>query len=133
MSERLEPQNFWKDGSLGFGKMGVPPGHLSDQIFHALQSQAFDIMPLCSVLSQLHILCVAWLLPTPRIFSLKYSYKNLLTFTYFGTIDHTQSYVQRPLIPPMAFTSCHDQGSNRLHQDGRASTLTTQPIRLPDF
>ena len=25
MSERLEPQNFRKDGSLGFGGMGVPP------------------------------------------------------------------------------------------------------------
>ena len=24
MSERLEPQNFRKDGSKGFGEMGVP-------------------------------------------------------------------------------------------------------------
>ena len=24
MSERLEAQHFWKDGSLGFGEMGVP-------------------------------------------------------------------------------------------------------------
>ena len=30
----------------------------------------------------------------------------------------------------MAFTSCHDRGSNRLPLDGRASTLTTQPLRL---
>ena len=30
----------------------------------------------------------------------------------------------------MAFTSCHDRGSNRLPPDGRASTLTTQPLRL---
>ena len=30
----------------------------------------------------------------------------------------------------MAFTSCHDRGSNRLPPDGRASTLATQPLRL---
>ena len=30
----------------------------------------------------------------------------------------------------MAFTSCHDRGSNQLPPDGRASTLTAQPLRL---
>ena len=43
-----------------------------------------------------------------------------------------QSYtiLRGPLIPPMAFTGCHDRGSNRLPPDRRASTLTTQPLRL---
>ena len=34
------------------------------------------------------------------------------------------------LISPMAFTICHDRGSNRVPPDGRASALTTQPLRL---
>ena len=38
--------------------------------------------------------------------------------------------LQGPLIPPMAFTSCHDRGSNRLPPDGRASTLNTKPPQL---
>ena len=27
LSDRLEPQNFRRDGSLGFGETGVPPWH----------------------------------------------------------------------------------------------------------
>ena len=32
----------------------------------------------------------------------------------------------------MAFTSCHDLGSIRLPPDGRASTLSTQLLRLAE-
>ena len=44
--------------------------------------------------------------------------------------DRSYTILQGPLIPPMAFTSCYDRGSNRLPPYGRASTLTTQPLRL---
>ena len=55
-----------------------------------------------------------------------------LRLTDFCLFLYHRSYtiLQRPLIPPMAFTSCHDRGSNRLSPDGSASTLTTQPLRL---
>ena len=55
-----------------------------------------------------------------------------LKVTDFCLFLHHQSYtiLQGPFIPPMAFTSCHDPGFNRLPPDGRASTLTTQPLRL---
>ena len=55
-----------------------------------------------------------------------------LKLTYFCWFLYHWSYtiLQGPLIPPMAFTSCHNRGSNRLPPDGRASTLTTQPLRL---
>ena len=33
--------------------------------------------------------------------------------------------LQGPHIPPMPFTSCHDQGSSLLPPDERAGTLTT--------
>ena len=36
----------------------------------------------------------------------------------------------RAAFSPMAFTSCQDRGLKLLPPDGRASTLTTQPIRL---
>ena len=47
------------------------------------------------------------------------------TYKFCLSLYH-QSYtiLQRLLIPPMAFTSCHDQGSNRL------PLLTTHPIQL---
>ena len=35
MSERLEPQNFRKDGSLGFGEMGVPLSIVRPRILYA--------------------------------------------------------------------------------------------------
>ena len=55
-----------------------------------------------------------------------------LKLTDFCLFVYHPSYkiLQGLLIPPMAFTSHHDQGSNRLPQDGRASTLTTKPLRL---
>ena len=55
-----------------------------------------------------------------------------LKLTDFCPYMYKQSYIilQGPLIPPMAFTSCHVLGSNLLPPDGRASALTTQPIRL---
>ena len=67
----------------------------------------FGAMPLISALSQLHI----------------------YFFPCFCTINHTQSF-KGHLFPQMAFTSCHDQGSNMLPPDGRGSTLATQPLRL---
>ena len=55
-----------------------------------------------------------------------------LKLTDFCLFLYHRSYtiLQGPLIPPMAFTSCHDRGSNRLPPEGRANTLTTQPLRL---
>ena len=55
-----------------------------------------------------------------------------LKLTDFCLLLYHQLYsiLQWLLIPPMAFTSCQDRGSNRLPPDGRASTLTTQPLRL---
>ena len=50
----------------------------------------------------------------------------------FCLILYHQSYIilQGSFIPPMAFTNCHDQGSNQLPPDVRTSTLTMQPLRL---
>ena len=55
-----------------------------------------------------------------------------LKLTDFCLFLYHRSYtiLQGPFIPPMAFTSCHDRGLNRLPPDGRASTLTTQPLQL---
>ena len=55
-----------------------------------------------------------------------------LKLTDFCLFLYHQYYttLQGLFIPPMAFTSCHDQGSNWLPPDGSASTLTTQPLRL---
>ena len=55
-----------------------------------------------------------------------------LKHTDFCLFLYHQSYtvLLGPLIPPMAFTSWHDRGSDQLSPDGRASTLTTQPLQL---
>ena len=58
-------------------------------------SQAFGNILLCSALSQLHILCVAQLLLTPRIIRLRCAHLNLQNFACFCTINHTQSYKGR--------------------------------------
>ena len=48
-------------------------------------------------------------------------------FLYHGSY----TMLQGPLIPPMAFTSCHDRPGPKLATpDGKASTLTTQPFQL---
>ena len=86
-------------------------------------------MSLSSSLTQLHTRCVAKLLLTPRIICPKCVHLNIHIFACFCTIIHTQSY-NWLYIPPMAFTSCQDWGSNQLPPDGRASTLTTQPIQF---
>ena len=77
-----------------------------------------------SALSQLHIHCVARLLPTPHIICMWCAHK-----TYLFLFNPSYTLLQGTHIPPKAFTSCHDRGSNLLPPDGRASTLTTQPIR----
>ena len=46
-------------------------GHVSDQIFHAPGTKLIGIIPRSSALSHLHNLCVAWLLPRPRIIILR--------------------------------------------------------------
>ena len=52
-----------------------------------------------------------------------------MTFACFCTID-SYTILQGPLIPPMAFTICHDWGLNRLPLDWRPSTITTKPTQL---
>ena len=39
MSERLEPQNFRKDGSLGFGEMGVPQKNIPGERFKLAEGE----------------------------------------------------------------------------------------------
>ena len=55
-----------------------------------------------------------------------------LKLTGFCLFLYHRSYtiLQGPLIPALAFTSCHDRGLNWQTPDGRASTLTTQPLQL---
>ena len=72
-------------------------------------------MPLSSALSQLHILCVA-----PQIIRL--SEMCPLKLTDFCPFLYHQSctILQGPLIPPMAFISCCDRGSNLQPPDGES-------------
>ena len=87
-------------------------------------------MPLSSTLSQIHSLCVVQLLPIPwiiRDYVPTKAYRFLPVFV--PSIIH--KLVQGPIIvPPMAFTSFHDWDSNLLPPEGRASTLTTESLRL---
>ena len=97
------------------GKSGVPfcgAVHLGDQIFHALRVKLFSTMPLS------HQVYSVWDVPTK-------TYK-LLPSLYLWSY----TLLQGLLIPPMAFTISCGQCSNWLPLDGRASTITTQPIRL---
>ena len=92
----------------------VPPGCLSvDPITYVTRfsmplEPSFGTRPLSSALSQLHTLCVAQLLLTPQIIFLRCAQINLQFFAHFVPLIIQQE----PHIPPMAFTSCHDRGSN---------------------
>ena len=107
---------FWQSRSLKWPDFPCP------------SEPGFGIMPLSSALSQLHILCGSALTDTTdnpsEMCPLKLTDFCLFLYHWSYTI------LQEPFIPPMAFTSCHDRGLNRLPPDGRASTLTTQPLRL---
>ena len=98
------------------------------QDFPCPSEPGFVIMPLGSALSVTYPLCGSALTDATdnpsEMCPLKLTDFCLFLYHWSYTI------LQGPLIPPMAFTSCHDRGSNRLPPDGRASTLTTQPLRL---
>ena len=55
-----------------------------------------------------------------------------LKLTDFCLFLHHRSYTisRGPLIPPTAFTNCHSWSLNRLPPDGRASTVTMQPLQF---
>ena len=106
----------------------VPPGCLlAEPVTYMIRfsmplEPSFDTLPLSSALSQLHIpLWVSALTNTTDNSSEMCPLK--LLYHWSCTI------LQGLLIPPMASTSCHDQGSNRLPPEWRASTLITQPVR----
>ena len=81
------------------------------------------IMLLSSALSVTYPLCGSALTATTD----NPSEMCQLKLTDFCLFLYHRSYtiLQRPLIPPMAFTSCYDRGSNRLPPDGRANTNHT--------
>ena len=58
-------------GKLPPGCLLTEPVTYVTRFSMSLEPSFFGTMPLSSVLSQLHILCVAWLLPTPRIIHLR--------------------------------------------------------------
>ena len=99
-----------------------------DQIFQAPGAKLWHYA------AELHSVSVTYLLcgsaPTDTTDNL--SEMCPLKLTDFCLFLYHPSYTifQGPLFPPMACSSCHDRGSNRLPPDGRASTLTTQPLRL---
>ena len=104
-------------------------GHLSDQIFHAPEAKLWHYA------AELHhTLSVTYPLRSSALTNTTDNpYKICpLKLTDFCLFLYHQSYTifQGPFILPKAFTSCHDRSSNLLPQDGRASTLTTQPLRL---
>ena len=125
----MDPDQAAKSkGKVPLGCLSVGAGHCV-QIFLAPRA-SLGIILLSSALSQLHTLCVAQLLQTPWIICLRWTRQKLTDFCLFCTINHPQYYQGRVCIPLMALTSCHERGSNLLSPDERASTLTTQPIRL---
>ena len=67
-------------------------------------------MPLSSALSQLHILCVARLISDTTDNPSEMCPLKLTSFCLF-LYHWSYTILQGPLIPPMAFTSCHDRGS----------------------
>ena len=122
-------------GHVAKGKRKVPPGclfggagHLCHQIFHAPGARLWHYATELRTLSVTYPLCCSALTDSTdnpsEMFPLKLTDFCLFLYHWSYTI------LQGPLIPPMAFTSCHDRGSSRLPPDGRASTLTTQPLRL---
>ena len=103
-------------------------GHLGDHIFLAPGAKLWYYAAELYTLSVTYPLCGLALTDTTNnpseMCQLKLTEYCLFLFHESFTI------LQGLLIPPMAFTSCHDRGSNRLPPDARASTLTTQPLRL---
>ena len=75
--------------------------HLGDNISMSLDPSFFGTIPLSSALFQLHILCLAQLLLTPRITCLRCAHLlvNLQTLLCFCTINPTQSYKGRIFSP----------------------------------
>ena len=80
------------------------------QVFSMPLAPSLGIMPLSSALSQLRILCVAGLLPTPRIISLRCAKLNLQTFAV--SVPLIMHHLTRTAYSSKAFTSCHDLVSN---------------------
>ena len=109
---------------IPFGRVG----HLGDQIFHVPGAKLWHFAAELRTLSFTYPLCGSALTNTTDNPSEMCPPK----LKYFCLCLYHCSYkiIQGPHIPPMAFASCHDRGSNLLPPDRRASTLTTQPVRL---
>ena len=120
---------LWKSSQSTSGVPYSKAGHVSYQIFHAHGAKPLAIFSWAPHSLSCISFFVARLLPTSRIICVGCGQINL---TDFCLLLYHWSYtiLRGPLIPPMAFTSCHDRGSSRLPPDIRASTLTTQPLRL---
>ena len=103
-------------------------GHLGDQIFHVPRARLWHYAAELRTLSVTYHLCGSALTDTTD----NPSEMCPLKLTDFCLFLYHRSYtiLQGPLIPPMAFTSCYDRGPDLLLPEGRAGTLTTQPIRL---
>ena len=91
-------------------------GHIGDQIFHAPGARLWHYAAELRTLSGTYPLCDLALTDSTDNQSemCPQKLKDFCLFLYH------QSYtiLQGPHIPPMAFTSCHDWGWNRLPQDG---------------
>ena len=110
---------------------GVPFGrasYSSEWIFHAPGAKLWHNATELRTLSVIYPWCGLTLTKTTDNLS-KICPIKLTDFCLF-VYHRSYTILQGSLISPMAFTSCHDQGLDLLPPDGRASALTTQPIRL---
>ena len=91
--------------------------YLSGHIFHASGAKFWHNATELRTLSVMYPLCGLVLIDTTYNLSVMCPLK--LTYYYLFFYHQTYTILQGPLIPPMAFISCHDQGSNLLPPDGR--------------
>ena len=100
-------------------------GHAGDHIFHAPRAKP------CHYAANLHTLSVTSPLHasalTDTMDNLSEKCPNALTDIHcLFLYDWSYMLLQGPHIPPMAFTICHDPGSNLLPSDERVGTLIMQ-------
>ena len=117
------------NSQVGKNEGKVPPeclfGRTGHHIFHAPGDKFWRYMPLSSAHFQLDIFCVAQLVPTPdEMYPLKL--KDVCLF-FVPSIIHN---LTRAAYSPNGFHKLSRPGLKPATPDGRASTLTTQQIRL---